>query len=331
MVDDEVTAVAALLEALAEHTGPPVSVSELCRRAGLSGPTVETAAPMVLALLSAFGVLRSEHEPTNGQAGVVAVSPQACYFLHSLASYVRTGRSILANWERPGTTEPPYTSRQALSGPQFLYLVEERRLALDSDAAPLRRTEVVQVVVKCRLRGRGGRAQYLLVYDDRARQYQLPGGHIRASDADARAAAARELEEELLGYDHTPGREELKELGAVSAVQLSRTFGAVTEYRVVFFQLESKARSIPVGPGGRWVPEDALLDQATLLDGTTLNVTALDRLDQSLPGGLRGLPWSLPDVQRRSLRAVVRDRPWETVGLVIGILGLILSVAPLLG
>ncbi|AYN42609.1 hypothetical protein D9753_31185 [Streptomyces dangxiongensis] len=79
------------------------------------------------------------------------------------------------------------------------------------------------------------------------------------------------------------------------------------------------------------MPEDALLDRATSLDGTTLNVTALERLDQSLPGGLRGLPWSLPDVQRRSLRDVVRDRPWEAVGLVIGILGLILSVIPLVG
>jgi 8-oxo-dGTP pyrophosphatase MutT (NUDIX family) len=283
-----------------------------------------------MSLLGAFGVLRPERDPASGQVGVVAVSPQARYFLRSLASYVRTGHSILDNWERPGTAEPPFTGRQVLSGPQFLYLAEERRLALDADAAPLRQTDVVQVVVKCRLRGRGGRAQYLLIYDDRARQYQLPGGHVRASDPDDRAAAMRELEEELPGYDPTPGRDRLKELGTVSVVQLSRTFGAVTEYRVVFFQLESEAQQIRVGPSGRWVPEDALLDRTTLFGGATLNVAALERLDQLLPGGLRGLPWSLPRVQHRSLREVVRDRPWEVVGLVIGILGLVLALIPLL-
>ncbi|MEV7279158.1 NUDIX hydrolase [Streptomyces sp. NPDC093111] len=317
-------AIAALLEAAADHDGPPVPLAELCRRAGLDGPTAEAAASTAQALLGAFGVLRT------AEGGVVAVSPQARFFLRSLASYVREGRSLLDNWERPGTAEPPYTGRQVLSGPQFLYLAEERRLSLAPDAAPLRRTEVAQVVVKTRLRGRGGRAHYLLLYDARARQYQLPGGHVRSSDADVRAAAVRELEEELPGYTHTPGRDRLKELGTVPVTQLSRTVGAVTEYRITFFQLETEATAVPVGPGGRWVPEDTLLDPAAQLDGATLNVVALARLDDSLPGSLAGLPWSLPTIQHRSFRDVLRDRPWEVAGLVIGVLGLGLSLIPLL-
>ncbi|MFG3348768.1 NUDIX domain-containing protein [Streptomyces sp. NPDC048018] len=323
MVDEDAAAVAALLEAVAEHAGPPVPLSELGRRAGLSGPVADAAAPMVGALLGAFGVLRPGQDP-------VVVSPQARCFLRSIASYVRSGRSVLDNWERPGTAEPPYTGRQVLSGPQFLYLAEERRLALDPDAEPLRRTEVVQVVVKTRLRGRGGRAHYLVLYDDRARQYQLPGGHVRSSDADARAAAFRELEEELPGYHHVPGRDSLRELGTVPIVQLSRTFGAITEYRITFFQLECPVADLPVGPGGRWVPEADVLDPTTTLDGASLNVAALEELDRSLPGRLSGLPLSLPGVRRRSLREVVRDRPWEVVGLVIGVLGLVVSLVPLL-
>ncbi|GAA2815965.1 NUDIX hydrolase [Streptomyces showdoensis] len=324
MPEPDTAALAAVLEAAADQAGPPVPLAELCRRAGLSDPAAEAAAPMVQALLGAFGVLRAEGP------GVLTVRPEARYFLRSLASYVREGRSLLDNWERPGTAEPPYTGRQVLSGPQFLYLAEERRLALDPHAAPLRRSEVAQVVVKTRLRGRGGRAHYLLLYDARARQYQLPGGHVRSSDTDLRAAAVRELEEELPGYTHTPGRDRLKELGTVPVVQLSRTVGAVTEYRITFFQLETDAPAIPVGPGARWVPEDVLLDPTSLVDDATLNVVALTRLDDSLPGHLHGLPWSLPATQHRSLREVLRDRPWEVAGLVIGVLGLGLSLIPLL-
>jgi hypothetical protein len=31
-------------------------------------------------------------------------------------------------------------------------------------------------------------------------------------------------------------------------------------------------------------------------------------------------------VQRRTLRAIVRDRPWEFYGLVLGVLGIIISI-----
>ncbi len=330
MVDDAAAAMAALLDSVAEHSGPPVPLSELCRRAGVTQLTAETAAPMLLALLRAFGVLHTESDPVSGEAAISPVSPQAGYFLRSLSSYVRTNHSVLDNWERPGTAEPPYSGRQALSGPQFLYLAEERRLTLDPDASPLRQVDVVQVVVKNRVRGRGGRAQYLVLYDDRARQYQLPGGHVRTSDTGPRAAAARELEEELPGYTHVSGSGTLTELGVVSVTQLSRTYGAVTEYRITFYQLASDARPIPVGPGGRWISEDALLDEETQIDRVTLNVAALVQLDQSLPGGIRGLPWSTSGVQRRSLREVVRDRPWEVVGLAVGVIGLIASIVPLL-
>lgn len=323
------TQTAAVLERLAQQSGAaPVTVRELGHRAGLAPAEADRVVPAVLALVGAFGILREELAQ-DGAPAVAVISPQAAYFLRSLAAYVRSDHTILHNWERAVIEGGPYTDGQALAGPQFLHLAESRRLALDADAVPLREVDVVQVVVKVRHRGRGTRAQYLLQYDERARQYQLPGGHVRSSDGDRRAAAVRELEEELAGYVHRPDRDVLTELGTIEAVQPSRTFGAVTAYRVVLFHLKTDAERLLLGPGARWVTADRLLDPDFRIGHATLNVTALSRLDGTLPGGLQSLPLSIPEPLTRTVRELVRERPWEAAGLAVGVIGLAVSLIPL--
>ncbi|MGW2205066.1 NUDIX domain-containing protein [Streptomyces sp. NPDC001774] len=330
MTEAERARTADLLDCLAAQWGSaPVTARELGRRAGLEPPEADTSVAAVLALVGVFGVVRAEAAP-DGTPATAVVSPQAAYFLRSLAAYVRSGREMLDNWERAGTVAGPYTDHQVLAGPQFLYLAENRRLSLDPAAVPLREVDVVQVVVKARRRGRGEQAHYLLQYDERARQYQLPGGHVRATDADHRAAAIRELEEELAGYQYAPDRDTLVDLGTVEAVQPSRTFGAVSAYRVTFFQLKTEAERLLLGPGSRWSKKDDILDPDFRIGHASLNVTALVRLDTTLPGGLQGLPASFPGPLHRTLTEVVRDRPWEVAGLAVGVIGLALSLIPLL-
>ncbi|MER5791958.1 NUDIX hydrolase [Streptomyces sp. NPDC001980] len=323
------TTAALVLELLAERQGTaPVTVRELGRLAGLGHDETGSVVPAVLAVAGAFGVLRQDSGPDDA-ASVEVISPQAAYFLRSLVSYMRSGQSILDNWERAGTDTEPFTSGQALAGPQFLHLAETRRLALNPGALPLRDVEVVQVVIKSRRRHRGGRACYLLQYDQRARQYQLPGGYVRGSDVDLRAAAVRELEEELHGYTYQSTRDTLTELGVVNVVQPSRTYGALTRYRVAFFLLKTGMELSNTGPGACWIDEDDLLDSEFRVGRASLNVTALRNLAATLPGGLSGLPWSLPFSPSRGIRAMIRDHPWEVAGLVIGVIGLAVSLIPL--
>ncbi|MGW7092087.1 NUDIX hydrolase [Streptomyces sp. NPDC054874] len=324
------TKTADLLDCLAAQWGSaPVTAQELCHRAGLEPAEADTSIAATLALVSVFGALRTRAAP-DGTPATAVVSPQAAYFLRALAAYLRSGHELLDNWERAGTVAGPYTDHQALAGPQFLYLAENRRLSLDPAAVPLREVDVVQVVVKTRHRGRGRQAHYLLQYDERARQYQLPGGHVRTTDADHRAAAIRELEEELAGYHHDPGRDVLVDLGTIEAVQPSRTFGAVSAYRVTFFQLKTEADRLLLGPGAHWTQEEQILAPAFHIGQASLNVTALSQLDTTLPGGLRGLPLSVPGRLQRTLIEVIRDRPWEVAGLAVGAIGLAVSLIPLL-
>ncbi|MEV5416173.1 NUDIX hydrolase [Streptomyces albogriseolus] len=323
------TRMAAMLECLAQqYEAAPVTVRELGDRSGLTPTEADILAPTVLALLAAFGVLREE-TASDGTPTATVISPQAAYFLGSLAAYLRTGDVILDNWERAGAEAPPYNDSQVLAGPQFLYLAESRRLALNSDAVPLRQVDVVQVVIKTRHQSRGTRDQYLLQYDERARQYQLPGGHVRSSDANHRAAAIRELEEELAGYVYRPDQDVLTEIGVIEAVQPSRTYGAVTAYHVTFFHLKTDADRLLLGPGARWAPADRFLDPAYRIGRATLNITALSHLDATLPGGLQGLPLSISEPISRTIREVIRERPWEAAGLAVGIIGLMASLIPL--
>jgi ADP-ribose pyrophosphatase YjhB (NUDIX family) len=329
MPDEDADAVAVLLDAIAEHCANPIRLSELLGRIGASGPAVAAAAPTLPALLTAFGAVAVGQDPAAGETTVGLVSPQAGLFLRSIAAHLRTGGSILDDWERPGATDPPYTAERALSGPQFLYLAEQQRLRGDPKAPPLRTAEVVQVVVKARLRGRNQMC-YLVIYDEQARQFQLPGGHVRKSDGDPRMAAARELQEELQRFVFDPARHKLSPLGTVNVTQLSRTQSVVTDYHITLFQLLADAEQLPTAPGARWIAEPAALSDASQVNGASLNLVALTQIDEALPGGVRGLPPSIPGVQRRPLREIVRDRPWEVAGLVIGIVGVLLAVIPLL-
>lgn len=328
MPDEAADAVAVLLDGMAEHCATPITLSELLRRIGAPEPAVVAAAPSLPAVLATFGAVAVERDPA-GETTVGLVSPQAGLFLRSFAAHLRAGGSLLDDWERPGATDPPYTAERALSGPQFLYLAEQQRLSRDPDAPPLRTTEVVQVVVKARLRG-WNQMCYLVLYDEQARQFQLPGGHIRKSDGDPKTAAVRELQEELQRFVFDPARHTLSPLGTVSVTQLSRTQSVITDYRITLFQLRTDAGRLPTAPGARWIAETVALGDVGQVNGVTLNLVALARIDEVLPGGVRGLPPSIPGVQRRPLREIVRDRPWEVAGLVIGIVGVLLAVIPLL-
>ncbi|MCG5446529.1 NUDIX hydrolase [Micromonospora sp. NIE79] len=301
-----------------------VDLERLCQTTGVSAAATPAVADLLVLVFDIFDVVRLTVEPTTGQRLIKANAPAAGLFLSSLAEHVRAGQPILGNWDRAGTSEPPYHIQQVLAGPQFLYLMEQQRMEVDRSARPLRHTEVSQIVIKVGFPLLGRR--YLMLYDGAARQYQLPGGHRRAGDQDPRAVAVRELEEELPGFVFDPRRDTLSELGAVEVEQLSRTFGVVTRYRITFFQLLSTRRVVPVGPDSRWVAEAALLGDAATVKGRTLNIAGLRRLVDGRPGGLTGLAEGIGVHRGPALAEIVREKPWEILGLIVGVLGLVLTL-----
>ncbi|GAA2074441.1 NUDIX hydrolase [Actinomadura alba] len=310
--------VADFLRAIPGHGQNTRDLTALCREAGLDHAQGEA----LITMLGVFGVL--ERNPSAEADHVRAVSLAAHFFLRSLAEYLESESSVLDNWDRLGTSDPPYTPQQALSGPQFLHLMERRRTAGDRNAPALRRTDVAQVVIKAPASGRGSDA-YLLLYDNAARQYQLPGGHRRSSDVNLRETAIRELEEELPGFSFDSPADELIELGEVRVTQLSSTFGVSTDYLIAMFQLRSHRARIEAPPAARWFTEAELSRPGGSRRGE-INVAGLTKLSEGLPNGLAGLGRSVHGQRRRSVRTMVGQHGWEVTGLVIGLLGILLSV-----
>ena len=281
------------------------------------------ASPLLLTLLGSFGVLQTAPSP-GGDHLVKAEAPTATLFLRSFAEYLAKNQNLLGNWSRPGTVDPPYTESEVLAGPQFLYLIESRRLRADPNAPAIRRTEVAQVVISRKARGQA--MKYLVIHDAIARQYQLPGGHRRPGDTDTHDVAIRELEEELPGFTFDPGRDRLVELRTVEINQVSRTYGVLTAYKITFFHLRSTRSALQVGPQARWIAESALLAEDADIGGQTLNLNGLHRLDTMLPGGIRGLEPSFQLKDRGWVVTTATTRPLEFWGLVVAVLGLVASL-----
>jgi 8-oxo-dGTP pyrophosphatase MutT (NUDIX family) len=302
----------------------PAAIEQLCETAGFDPAAVPQVSTALLRMLEIFGVLRTVTPPAGTDVLVKADTTAGSLFLRSLAEYLVSGNSILDNWSRARTVDPPYGDQDVLVGTQFLSFIERRRLGLDPSAPAIRRTRVAKVLVKTRVRGAG--ASYLVLHDQAARQFQFPGGHSRRTDATIRDTAVRELEEELPGFRFDDTLDRLVDLGTVDVTTVSRTYGAATTYELTFFHLVSSRRDLPVGPNARWLPEAQAMESGPVLDGLGVNVAGLDRLLTAVPGGLPALEASLQLSDRNPVVALAIAKPLEFWGFVLGFIGIALSV-----
>ena len=231
----------------------------------------------------------------------------------------------MSNWERPGHSDGPYPAYEVLAGPQFLYLIERARTIGRDNAIALRKVSVAQTLVKAHVRGTHNDV-YLVQWDSTARRFQLIGGHFRPRDIGLETTAIRELEEELnLNTFDFRSSDHIQSLTTTGFSDLSPTYGVNTAYTIGYFQLFTKKAYLRLGPGDRWVTQEELMSGQTK-KGELINSSGIDILDKKLLGGLQGLRLSIETVQQLSLRDLVKNRQWEIVGIIVGVISIILSV-----
>ncbi len=316
--------VADILDSIPSSSNGAVSIRDLCIAAGIEETLCNGYSEVLLTVLRTFDAITIIIDDT-GEAKIKAKSITTTYFIKSLAAYIREDKSILSNWERLGISKGSLRSDQVLSGPQFLYLIEQGRTANNENALALRKTTVVKAIIKARIRG-SRESVYLVQYDSNARQYQLLGGHIRNSDIEASIAMKREIEEELgHNFRDSPADYDLLPLANVSKKELSSTYGVYTEYDLQYYQPIFNRSQLVMVPGDQWITKKELLSGKSK-DGVNINESAIPLLDKALPGGLDGLRLSLRDIQHRSVIQVMKDHPWETAGIILGIIGIVLSI-----
>jgi hypothetical protein len=292
--------IAEVLNAIPRERDEPRSIRTLFEENGVkSGEEASATGMALVALLQPFGALQVTGLDPDGAPMVKATAVSSWLFLRSIAAFLIEDLPLLTNWERLDRSDGPFLAADVLSGPQILYLMELARTGQRPDAMELQGVRVVKVLVKRPARGRSP-SLYLVQFDGDADQYQLIGGKRLESDPDVESAAAFEVRRELRGNAfELGGRDRLSPLGdgPVTARAISRTYGAMTEYEIHFFQLHH-ASPLRLSPSDRWVTREELLAGRTA-DGMEINAGGLAELDGRLPGGLDGLAPSLAEMPRR--------------------------------
>lgn len=281
-------------------------------------PTIE--------LLKAVGVVETFRTENPPSMSVRASSQTAYYFLRSLAEFIESDVSIVADWKRREISRDSPHPRPFDSGAQLLYLLEQRRLEEFPAPQPIRELHVSQAIVKARLRW-SRQSVFLVQYDREAQQYQVIGGRMRSTDRDAIAVMRRELAEEL--PENLPVKErkfELKELAAdLEHVGLSPTFGAYTKYMFTFFHVKFDAFELQLGENDRWVTIKEIKAGKTR-DGKRIANEVAIKLDRELLHGLDGLGLSLERSQPFPLVRILRERSWEVTGILVSALGVLVAI-----
>jgi hypothetical protein len=314
-----------ILERIPISDEEAVLLHKLCPRAIKDELACTNCILGMLTILHVFDAIVIIHAGIDGETRVKARSQTASYFLRSLATYIRHGLPIVSDWQREGVGIESLT-RPFVSGAQLVYLMEHTRTVEYGDLAPIRRELIAKVIIKARIRGRREPA-YLVQYDDKAQQFQIIGGRKRSTDVDMLTVVKREIEEELR-QNHLmyPRDYELQELASdLKSNQLSPTYGAYTEYCLTTYQALIRLPQLDLGPNDRWATLSELLDCATK-DGERIFEPYIRDLDRQLPGGLKGLPLSIDEVQGRPLSEILKERRWHLIELAFAIIGIILSI-----
>jgi 8-oxo-dGTP pyrophosphatase MutT (NUDIX family) len=230
----------------------------------------------ILDLLTAMGVLDDSSQ---------ASSPNAYYFVRSLAALIQDGTLTSAVWQGAPT------EGCSGAGARLLRHFEEMRLRCTNNPTPLRVVRASVAVIKAR--STAGDV-YLMQYDQKAERFQPIGGKQEALDADGKAAMVRELCEEL-EVDAVAGRDfQCYPLRInAEAHELSATLHVLTQYFHSFYHITDIA--FPIVANGhnqtRW------LNYSEILAGSTYDGYAITSLyQQYLAGMLPQLAYSVQHI-----------------------------------
>jgi len=316
--------VATILEHIPRSDEDAVVLRSLCP--GKDSPSCAGCTGALLTVLEMFDAVTIIEDNKGKETRVKARSEAGTYFFRSLAAYVRKHFTLVSNWERQRAGEDLPAIQTLALGTQFVYLMEQRRIAELKDTSPIREELVSHAIVKARIKGKR-EPVYLVQYDEKARRFQLIGGRRRRKDKDGFDTMVREIEEELaMNHLQYSKDYDLRELvNSLEHTAISPTYGAYTKYNFTVFQAFMTRRQLTLGPNDRWVTLKELLCGPSKEKAHPPD-EYLSKLDDKLPGGFDGLKLSLDEVQKRPLREIAVEKKWELTGLAIGIASIAIAV-----
>lgn len=231
------------------------------------------------------------------------------YFTDSLAWYVANDHTLVSNWDRLGTSRNLGISHLLDAAPYFFRIMEERRVTICAGGPspqPTREQACSVILIKGKI---DGIVCLLYQWDQNAERYQLIGGKCRPNESYA-DTARREFQEEISDHSLVYGRDfDIAPIGSVQlrATAVSRTYGALTAYRIAPFKATINTESLTLSAADRWISlEEARRGYTVDNREVSPIVTQLEAL---VPGAIEQIPISVVVKRRRVLRDALEIRP----------------------
>lgn len=291
-------AVASVFAAVSSHRGAPITIDQLTQivtdSLGCSRSYSEGLVASTLTFLQLMALIEW-HE--NDSFCIPSQIPD--YFIHSILWYLEHDQQILSNWDSVGVSREIIGSNLLDKAPYFLKAIEQRRIELSNrlflEPGYSRIQPGVILLIRTNI---GGEPYFLHQWDTKAEQFQLIGGRKRPNE-DHLETAKRELAEELTGHDFVYGTDyELaflnKDRRPMEWSQISRTYGALTHYKLWIYAVKFNIPTLHLSDIDRWISLAEMHDGFTKMDKKKIvNGERLRILETCLQGGLKCIPISI--------------------------------------
>jgi hypothetical protein len=275
---DRANRVASIIQNIPSFEQNAIEFAQLCPQSSSNMDQCDGCRYAILEMLEVFDAINVADE--KGKILVKSKSESSFYFLQSIARFVRLRMKIVDNWKRV-LVEPKQTNKGSLvSGNQFLFAMENRRVNHYKDKEPIRKIDVSFSVIKAKVKNK--KTMYLLHLDSEAHQFQLVGGKGH-DDTDFEQIMSREINEELHGNNLEIGIDYSLTLllKGEKILTNSITVGAYTEYTINMYHMKLlKPRQIILNEN-RWVTYEEIRKGLTY-DGKVVGLEWLRDLEMKI-------------------------------------------------
>jgi 8-oxo-dGTP pyrophosphatase MutT (NUDIX family) len=217
------------------------------------------------------------------------------YFINCLKWYITNDEKLISNWDRPGVGHDINVNNLLDKAPYLLKLLEYRKKEIcqikQKPIESSRKQKVSIVLIKTEYKKI---PYFLFQWDTRAEQFQLIGGRSREGETEFETAK-REFNEEIQLHDFVYNRDYTLEplISNIKITDISRSFGALTDYEFSFFLAKIKIKKIKLTEVDRWISIDEMEKGRTKNGKIITDILYFKFFNKNLPDGFKGVDNSL--------------------------------------
>lgn len=292
-------------------------------RLSISFEEAKTICQTIVIFLKLFGVM---HRHDDNSFNLSEQIPE--YFRHSILWYLQNDQTILGNWSRSGAARNVDPANILDGAAYFLKALEQRRVevserqSLESGHSRIQSTTILLIRADIH-----DEPHFLHQWDVRAEQFQLIGGRKRDKESEL-DTAKRELSEEIANHQLLYGRDyELTLLNEqpVEYADISRTYGALTLYKLWIYSVSFKIDQIKLSDIDRWISLSEMRNGATGKGRLIANPDRVPLIDSSFVGGFTSVPSSIDVIKVVDYLKYIEFKP-GFLGLSLDLKGVLLRM-----